>query len=82
MKCKIGDTNKMVTAVEWLQNQIKLTYDKEHRLPIAYILSLIKQAKEMEKQQILDAYWNGTVDIEKKDALIEAEDFYNKKYTN
>jgi hypothetical protein len=34
----------------------------------------------MEKEQIMDAYWNGTVDIDKKDALIEAEIFYKETY--
>ena len=47
----IVDTNKMVTAIEWLEEQIKITYDKEHRLPIAYILFIIEKAKAMEKEQ-------------------------------
>jgi hypothetical protein len=41
---------------------------------------IIEQAKAMEKEQIMDAYWNGTVDIDKKDALIEAEFFYKETY--
>jgi hypothetical protein len=39
-----------------------------------------EQAKAMEKEQIKNAYWNGTTDIEKQDALIDAEKFYNEYY--
>lgn len=35
---------------------------------------------EKEKEQIKDAYWNGTIDISKEDALAEAEDFYKSYY--
>ena len=59
------------TAVEWLQSL--------HKKGIL-IAKSFEMAKEMEKQQILDAYWNGTIDMEKKDALIEAEHFYNEYY--
>lgn len=37
---------------------------------------------KMEKEQIMDAYWNGTIDMEKQDALSEAEKFYNEYYKN
>ena len=40
----------------------------------------ITKAKAMEKEQIIDAYWNGTTDMEKSDALIDAEKFYNEYY--
>jgi hypothetical protein len=63
------------TAVEWLVekmlNQDWYTYKS---------LEYIEQAKAMEKEQIMDAYWNGTIDIDKKDALIEAENFYKETY--
>jgi hypothetical protein len=58
------------TAVKWLVKELKLEgYDYT-----------IEQAIAMEKEQIKDAYWNGTVDMEKSDALIEAEYFYNETY--
>lgn len=41
-----------MTALEWLEQRIKDTYDKEGKLPIAYTLDLIRQAKEMEKEQL------------------------------
>jgi hypothetical protein len=61
------------TAVEWLA----LRY--HHRQ--GYLTQNdIAEAKALEKEQIKDAYWNGTIDTSKEQALIEAEDFYNSYY--
>jgi len=65
-----------MTAVEWLIAELQ-RLPLEHRLEKAH---LFYHAKQMEKEQIMDAYWNGTVDIDKKDALIEAEIFYKETY--
>ena len=60
------------TAVEWLIEGI-------HKNMGVWIPTHIQeQAKAMEKEQIKNAYWNGTTDIEKQDALIDAEKFYNE----
>jgi uncharacterized protein YgiM (DUF1202 family) len=40
----------------------------------------IAEAKSMEKEQIKDAYWNGTTDMEKEDALLMGEDYFNEYY--
>ena len=40
----------------------------------------IAEAKAMEKEQIKNAYWNGTTDMEKEDALLMAEDYFNEYY--
>ena len=44
----------------------------------------INEAREMslrlEKEQIKEAYWNGTSDMEKPDALLMAEDYFNEYY--
>jgi hypothetical protein len=40
----------------------------------------IAEAKAMEKDQIKNAYWNGTTDMEKEDALLMAEDYFNEYY--
>jgi hypothetical protein len=58
------------TAVEWLVQEFGLDDYK----------ASIEFAKQKEKQQIMDAYWNGTTDMEKHDALIDAEKFYNEYY--
>jgi hypothetical protein len=64
------------TAVDWLVEQVN-----SDCLNSSFIRpELIEKAKEMEREQIKDAYWNGTVDMEKSDALIEAEYFYNETY--
>lgn len=65
------------TAVDWI-----IQWSKEN--PIAYqsdYHSAIQKAKAMEKEQIMNAYWNGTSDMEKPDALLMAEDFYNEYYS-
>jgi len=53
------------TAVEWLLGQISLNgFQPKH----------IEQAKEMEKQQIIDAYNEGDIQ------LVNAEDYYNETF--
>jgi hypothetical protein len=71
----IGDTNKMITAVEWLQNTWfnypdLCTYEK--------IQEWFEQAKAMEKEQIINAacYEPFLGDFPRK----EGEHYYNKTY--
>ena len=68
------------TAVEWLWNEIDNLIPYQDINKAQQFNGLLEQAKAMEKEQIKDAYWNGTVDMEKSDALIEAEYFYNEYY--
>ena len=62
-----------MTAVEWLVRQLSKEWTLEDR-----DLYLIDQAKEMEKQQIVDAYWDGGQDI----PLTEnrCEQYYNETF--
>ena len=46
------------TAINWLKDKLKETYNKEGKLPLAYTLHLVEQAKQMEKEQIAKA-WDG-----------------------
>jgi hypothetical protein len=62
------------TSVEWLIEQLM------ERDFIKKNYEIFEKAKAMEKEQIIDAYWNGTIDISKEQALSEAEDFYNSYY--
>lgn len=39
------------TAVEWLQHQLYDVYNKEGKLPLAYTLDLVKQAKQKERER-------------------------------
>ncbi len=59
------------TAVEWLMQQLP-TIDKYD----PYYQNLFTQAKEMEKEQIEDAYYQGDADSYKGDA----EQYYNKTF--
>jgi hypothetical protein len=72
------------TAVEWLEEQMK-TWGN---LPIWMRDDIVKKAKEMEKEQIINAWDNGydkgTRDrIEKiSNPVGNAEQYYNKTYKN
>jgi hypothetical protein len=60
------------TAVEWLEKEISTKLGTNDLLGDLY-----KQAKAMEKQQILDAHWDGSIywDSEKTE-----EQYYTKTY--
>jgi hypothetical protein len=74
-------SNKKQTAVEWFWNQI------ENTEPNLNWYKILEQAKEMEKQQIIDAWYIGvekegeehghTFLWHRKDL---AEQFYNENY--
>lgn len=67
------------TAIDWLKNKLKETYDKEGKLPLAYTLYLVEQAKEIEKKQIIEAakinLWCAI-----GDGSDQAEEYYNETY--
>ena len=70
-----------MTAVEWLEKELlkngyvnKAYYNQDS---LNHLENLIEQAKEMEKQQILDAWDNGCED----DGIIDnAKQYYNETY--
>jgi len=67
------------TAVEWLLQQIENKNGTEFS---SYYNEFIEQAKEMEKQQIIDAFWHG----DNSDCTSEqnskefAEQYFNQIY--
>lgn len=70
----------MKTAVEWLEN-------KFYRVALSEVSSLFNQAKELEKQQIIDARVNGVcegIDIGDKpiteDISKNHEIYYNETF--
>ena len=72
------------TAVEWLVTQL----EGEESL-VARIVGLkeynqiIKQAKQMEKEQIKEAYVDGCLgEMYELSATYTAEEYYNKTYAN
>jgi hypothetical protein len=64
----------MKTAVEWLYEQILLT-----PLDIRSINKCLEQAKEMEKEQIIDARENG-IDTVITQRLTSSEQYYNETF--
>jgi len=65
------------TAVDFIiENLPQIDWDDP------FYVGLLQESKQMEKEQIIDAYWNGTTDIKKQDALSDAEKFYNEYYKN
>jgi urate oxidase len=65
------------TAIEWyfkqMQSKEKLTQDEFD--------SIYEQAKEMEKQQIIEGYQNGSIDT-LKDELKFGKQYYNEQFKN
>lgn len=76
------------TAVEWLVVQLLIYGDKAFNKEISlgeYHIKkeeLIEQAKEMEKEQIKNAFWNGdNSDCTSEQNSFEfAEQYYNETY--
>ena len=71
------------TAVEWLIDALSHK-DEAGKIcinihPDCDITLEIKRAKQMEKEQIQDAYWNGGVNW---DEGIDALTYYNETYGN
>jgi hypothetical protein len=66
--------NKSITAVEWLVEEInKLNVSNEARL---FINKLKEQAKEMEKQQIIDAVEGFPL----QNRNLDGEQYYKETY--
>lgn len=77
------------TVVEWLGNEItnRITRRNPNDTIIIQtygetLIELIEQAKEMEKEQIIDAFWNGDNSdcISEQNSKEFAEQYYKKTY--
>jgi hypothetical protein len=66
------------TAVEWLKGVID-SFGNKHELQMSWstLDEIIEQAKEMEKEQIIEAYYYDPNCDEIKD---DAEEYYNETY--
>jgi hypothetical protein len=60
------------TAVEFLVDNLNYYYSPKWN-------DMLDQAKEMEKQQIIDAYWEGSSNWDNE---TEAEQYYNEQFKN
>lgn len=61
------------TAVEWLVSEMLK--------PNLSMKEILKQAKKLEKQQIIDANNRG-YEVGRKDIAENAQDYYNEKFKN
>jgi len=59
------------TAVEWLVEQCP-------RIETIVAYNILEQAKEMEKEQIVNAYWEGGQDVPTHNSTVEQ--YYNQTY--
>jgi hypothetical protein len=73
---------KQQTAVEWLEFMaeeiIRDSGDLGHDFPV--LMGYIQQAKQMEKEQIINAHIDGQSLVSCKDEY--AEQYYNETYNN
>jgi hypothetical protein len=70
----------MKTAVEWLEFEINRRGPKEDNPP-QWLKELYKQAKEMEKEQIIEAHEEGFYSPPfRMSRRKEAEDYYNETF--
>jgi hypothetical protein len=69
--------NKL-SAVEWLKENLPSIFQDDS----GHYQKLFEQAKAMEKEQIMDAYAQGTADEAREiiDATKDAEQYYNETY--
>jgi len=61
------------TAVEWLTEKLRIEFG------FAFSDNILEQAKEMEKQQIIDAYSEGDVNGIMNNEM-RAEQYYNEQF--
>ncbi len=64
----------MKTAVEWLQE----LYDNRPAYEEFILDEEFEQAKQMEKEQIMNAYWEGGQDVPTHNSTVE--EYYNQTY--
>jgi 3-mercaptopyruvate sulfurtransferase SseA len=72
----IVDTNKKVTAVEWLIEQLTPSISLQQK----HIDELKDKAKEMEKEQIKNAIICNQNGLLRRKTVLEAEQYYNETY--
>ena len=67
------------TAVEWLVEQLYSHSGHIDVLDVAHLNGYFEKAKQMEKEQIRDAYLFGDMEF-RSNSVIRAEQYYNETY--
>jgi hypothetical protein len=70
------------TAVEKAIDLINKDFEENGRLRFAYVQKVLHEAKEMERQQIIDAYIKGYIAPLSTIKNWDAEQYYNETYNN
>jgi hypothetical protein len=73
-----NESNKQMTAVQWLEFEITRRGPNENNPP-QWLKELYEQAKQMEKEQIEDAYFIGGHDIQ-NNRYRGMHEYYNETY--
>lgn len=69
-----------MTAVEWLEKQFDKYTSAGVNVPNDKIFKLTEKAKKMEKQQIIDACFEGMCCFPFDANIGRAEEYYNQQY--
>ena len=67
---------KKQTAVEWLASKLNIVWEEK-------IIDLVEEAKEMEKEQIIESYCKGCFDITQDEDIFPretSEQYYKETY--
>jgi hypothetical protein len=68
------------TAVEWLWEQIDNTIPFQNIQVSQIFNGLLKQAKQMEREQIVDAFDSGQMEEAKQEFWTKGYKYYNETY--
>jgi len=73
--------NNTMTAVEYLEENLKMILPQSQYNDVL-VQNVIEKSKEMEKEQMIDAFWNGdNTDCLSEQNLFEfADKYYNQTY--
>ena len=73
---KIIKMEKQITAIEWLEAKVNGMIENGGDYELLEVIEHIQKAKEMEEEQIMNAWVNGVVSEDD----ITAKKYYNKTY--
>ena len=76
---KIGNSDKSMTAVEWIAEKMKKLTPPGYQIEIS---AMLRKAKQMEKEQIINAHLTGLIHPLETEATKQAEQYYNETFGN
>jgi hypothetical protein len=70
-----------LTAVQWLINRWKKLQSEQEKMTWNQIIQITELAKEMEKEQIVNAHLTGLIYPLETEASKQANQYYNETFT-